>query len=89
MVGICWSAVAAMLVARRTRLSCCNRIMASPIQYRVRVQSLSQSAGLHAHTTTLLSHGAELDDQFSGLDAGAGLMTVAGFGSLLSGVVKQ
>jgi hypothetical protein len=64
--------------------------MASPIQYRVRVQSLiSQSAGLHAHTAPLLQHGTELDDQFSGLDAGTGLMTVAGFGSLLSGVFSK
>lgn len=75
-----------MLVARATpNLSCLDRIMASPIQYRVRVQSLSQSAGLHVKPTPLLQHGTELDDHFSGLDAGSGLMTVAGFGSLLSG----
>lgn len=57
--------------------------MASPVQYRVRCQSLSHTA---SHSpTAVLQHGQELDDDFSGLDAGTGLMTVAGFGSLLSG----
>jgi hypothetical protein len=55
--------------------------MASPVQYRIR--SLSHAAG-HSQTA-VLQHGQELDDDFSGLDAGTGLMTVAGFGSLLSG----
>jgi hypothetical protein len=57
--------------------------MASPVQYRIRSQTLSHASG-HSQTA-VLQHGQELDDDFSGLDAGTGLMTVAGFGSLLSG----
>jgi hypothetical protein len=57
--------------------------MACPIHYRIRAQCLSSTTG-QQHTSHL-QHGQELDDSFTGLDAGTGLMTVAGFGSLLSG----
>lgn len=76
-----------MLLSRQraslqTLQHCSSGPMASPVQYRVRAQCLSHtSAGAPAQ----LQHGDELDDSFTGLDAGTGLMTVAGFGSLLSG----
>lgn len=60
--------------------------MASPISYRVRAQALSSTASEQQTSSAVsLQDGQELDEAFTGLDNGTGLMTVAGFGSLLSG----
>jgi hypothetical protein len=69
------------------RLHAASMASGAPVQYRVRAASLSSSQRSQqaAAAGVSLQHGQELDDAFSGLDpAGTGLMTVAGFGSLLS-----
>lgn len=71
---------------QRTQLLRCSSQwtsrMSAPVQPYVRSQLLHSAAAKQQQG--LLQAGDELDDSFTGLDAGSGLMTVAGFGSLLS-----
>ncbi|KAF6259418.1 hypothetical protein COO60DRAFT_1008858 [Scenedesmus sp. NREL 46B-D3] len=62
----------------------CSNRMSAPIRSHQVIRSQLTHSAPAKQQHGLLKAGDELDDSFTGLDAGTGLMTVAGFGSLLS-----